>query len=70
MAAICAICKTQFAKVMPYYGFSMDRIVSLHQLVGNAIVLDDAETGGTGGNAKIETDNGAEGPAEVEVQDE
>ena len=40
MAAICAICKSQFAKVMPEYGFAMDAIVSVHQLVGNAIVLD------------------------------
>jgi len=40
MASICAICKTQFAKVMPVYGFGMDRIVSRHQLVSNAIVLD------------------------------
>ena len=39
MAAICAICKSQFAKVMPYYGFPMDSIVSVHQLVSNAIVL-------------------------------
>jgi Fe-S oxidoreductase len=39
MAAICAICKSQFAKVMPYYGFTMDSIVSVHQLVSNAIVL-------------------------------
>jgi Fe-S oxidoreductase len=39
MAAICAICKSQFAKVMPYYGFSMNSIVSVHQLVSNAIVL-------------------------------
>ena len=39
MAAICAICKSQFAKVMPYYGFKMDSIVSVHQLVSNAIVL-------------------------------
>ncbi len=39
MAAICAICKSQFAKVMPYYGFQMDSIVSVHQLVSNAIVL-------------------------------
>jgi len=39
MAAICAICKSQFSKVLPYYGFKMDQIVSLHQLVGNAIVL-------------------------------
>tara|TARA_B100002019_G_scaffold110321_1_gene94883 strand:- start:15603 stop:17141 length:1539 start_codon:yes stop_codon:yes gene_type:complete len=43
MAAICAICKSQFAKVLPYYGFSMDQIVSVHQLVSNAIIL----TGGT-----------------------
>ena len=39
LAAICAICKTQFAKVLPYYGFEMDQIVSLHQLVSNAIIL-------------------------------
>ncbi|MDP6428167.1 MAG: (Fe-S)-binding protein [Rhodospirillales bacterium] len=44
LAAICAICKSQFAKVMPYYGFEMDAIVSVHQLVGNAIVLDGQET--------------------------
>ncbi len=49
MAAICAICKSQFSKVLPQYGFSMDQIVSLHQLVSNAIVLEresgaDAET--------------------------
>jgi len=39
MAAICAICKSQFSKVFPYYNFSMDQIISLHQLVSNAIVL-------------------------------
>jgi Fe-S oxidoreductase len=39
MAAICAICKTQFSKVMPKYGFEMDAIVSVHQMVSNAIVL-------------------------------
>jgi Fe-S oxidoreductase len=39
MAAICAICKSQFTKVLPYYGLEMDQIVSLHQLVSNAIVL-------------------------------
>jgi len=39
MAAICAICKTQFAKVLPYYGFGMDQIISLHQLVGDALVM-------------------------------
>ncbi len=45
MVAICAICKSQFAKVMPKYGFGMDTIVSLHQLVSNAIVLDGQDTG-------------------------
>ena len=39
MVAICAICKSQFSKVLPYYGFGMDQILSLHQLVGDAIVL-------------------------------
>ncbi|MGF1643153.1 MAG: sulfate reduction electron transfer complex DsrMKJOP subunit DsrK [Thiotrichales bacterium] len=43
MAAICAICKSQFSKVLPYYGFEMDQIVSLHQLVSNAIILDGAD---------------------------
>ena len=40
MAAICAICKSQFSKVLPYYKFPMDMIGSLHGLVSNAIVLD------------------------------
>lgn len=39
LAAICAICKSQFSKVLPYYGFQMDQIVSVHQLVSDAIVL-------------------------------
>jgi len=39
MAAICAICKSQFTKVLPYYGMEMDQIVSVHQLVSNAIQL-------------------------------
>jgi len=39
MAAICAICKSQFTKVLPYYGMTMDQIVSVHQLVSNAIIL-------------------------------
>ena len=46
MAAICAICKTQFSKVMPYYGFRMDQIVSVHQLVSNAIIIDDHKMDG------------------------
>jgi Fe-S oxidoreductase len=44
MAAICAICKTQFSKVMPKYGYEMDSVVSVHQLVSNAIILDGQET--------------------------
>ena len=40
LAAICAICKSQFTKVLPYYGFTMDQIVSVHQLVSNAIILE------------------------------
>jgi len=39
MAAICAICKSQFTKVLPFYGMDMEQIVSVHQLVSNAIVL-------------------------------
>jgi len=39
MAAICAICKTQFSKIMPMFGYGMDDIMSVHQLVSNAIVL-------------------------------
>ena len=52
MAAICAICKTQFAKVMPKYGIGMDRIVSLHQLVSNAIILDGQEVSETEAGAE------------------
>lgn len=39
MAAICAICKSQFTKVLPYYKKPMDMIVSVHQLVSDALVL-------------------------------
>jgi len=39
MAAICAICKSQFAKVMPKFGIGMDTIVSVHQLVSDALIL-------------------------------
>ncbi len=52
MAAICAICKSQFSKVLPYYNFTMDQIVSVHQLVSNAIILtpdkDQAQAGDGG----------------------
>jgi Fe-S oxidoreductase len=44
MVAICAICKTQFAKIMPGYGMQMDNILSLHQLVSNAIILEGQES--------------------------
>ncbi|MCZ6471151.1 MAG: (Fe-S)-binding protein, partial [Gammaproteobacteria bacterium] len=40
MVAICAICKSQFSKVLPHYGFEMDQVITLHQLVGDALVLD------------------------------
>ena len=39
LAAICAICKSQFAKVLPHFGFDMDQVISVHQLVGDALVL-------------------------------
>jgi Fe-S oxidoreductase len=39
LAAICAICKTQFAKIMPNFGYDMESILSVHQLVSNAIIL-------------------------------
>ena len=37
MAAICAICKSQFSKVLPYYELDMNMIISVHQLVGDAL---------------------------------
>jgi hypothetical protein len=37
---------------MPTYGMGMDRIVSLHQLVSNAIILEGQE----GSEAETETD--------------
>ncbi len=39
MATICAICKAQFTKVLPYYKFKMSMIGGVHQLVSNAIQL-------------------------------
>jgi len=43
IAAICAICKSQFTKMLPYYGFEMDAIMSVHQLVSNALVMKGSE---------------------------
>jgi Fe-S oxidoreductase len=41
MATICAICKAQFTKVLPYYGFDMSMVGGVHQLVSKAIRLDE-----------------------------
>ena len=38
-ALICAICKAQFTKVFPYYGYEMEEVGGVHQLVSRAIVL-------------------------------
>jgi len=39
MATICAICKAQFTKVLPYYGFNRAMVGGIHQLVSTAIRL-------------------------------
>jgi len=39
MATICAICKAQFTKVLPYYGFDRSNVGGVHQLVSTAIRL-------------------------------
>jgi len=41
LAAICAICKSQFSKVLPNYDFDPYMIVRVHQLVSDALVLSD-----------------------------
>ena len=60
LAAICAICKAQFTKVLPYYNFGMTDIVSVHQLVGDAIILtgseDDVETSSNDDNSETESE--------------
>jgi hypothetical protein len=45
IAAICAICKSQFSKVLPYYNMGMDMVVSVHQLVSNALILTGQDSG-------------------------
>jgi Fe-S oxidoreductase len=57
MAAICAICKSQFSKVIPYYGFTMDQIVSVHQLVGDALTWDNFEKVDTGADEDASDSN-------------
>jgi Fe-S oxidoreductase len=39
MASMCAICKAQFTKILPAYGYDREMVVSVHQLVGDAILL-------------------------------
>jgi hypothetical protein len=41
LALICAICKAQFTKIMPIYGFDRRTVGGVHQLVSNAIILGD-----------------------------
>ena len=60
LAAICAICKSQFAKTLPYFGFRMDQIVSVHQLVSNAIVLKGSEQ-----EAELDSTAGEDGETET-----
>jgi Fe-S oxidoreductase len=43
MATICAICKAQFSKVLPYYGFDRGVVGGVHQLVSTAIRLGEKE---------------------------
>lgn len=63
LAAICAICKAQFAKILPIYKFPMDMITSTHQIVGDALVMtgsiQEKELDGT-------DDEGDEGAADSE----
>jgi len=44
LAAICAICKSQFSKVLPKFDFDPYMIVSVHQLVSEAIIMKNGET--------------------------
>jgi len=65
MAAICAICKSQFSKVFPYYDFTMDQIISLHQLVSNAIVLTPENATEDNDGDSSDDDSGDENQAEA-----
>lgn len=38
-ALICAICKTQFTKMFPLYGFDAEMVGGIHPLVSNAIIM-------------------------------
>jgi len=39
MVAMCAICKSQFATVFPEFGHAFDSVLSLHQVLGDALDL-------------------------------
>jgi len=65
LAAICAICKAQFTKILPQYGFGMTDIISLHQLVSEAIILtgsedDDSDTNDSEKTINPEPDSSGE----------
>ncbi len=74
MAAICAICKAQFSKMLPTYGFDREAIVSVHQIVSNAIVLTGSiqaeETNGTNEQAGPLAKAGAEPAQAVNAEEE
>ncbi len=42
MASICAICKSQFSKILPYFKMNARLSIGVHQLVSNAILIDRA----------------------------
>ena len=44
IAAICAICKSQFTTLLPMYDIPISAIVSVHQLVSNALVFEADKT--------------------------
>jgi len=60
LAAICAICKAQFTKVLPYYNFGMTDIVSVHQLVGDALILTGSEDDVEAANSDDNNENESE----------
>jgi Fe-S oxidoreductase len=43
MVSICAICKSQFSKVLPYFALDAGMSLGVHQLVSNAIILDEQD---------------------------
>ncbi len=70
MAAICAICKTQFSKIMPKFGYGMDKILSVHQLVSNAIILDDEPSEKNNGQNKQTTKGTKQNGAKLANKDD